>query len=144
MQVAGLITAGLGTLFSTVSQIQQARGQAESDEAAGKAAVESARQEEFSDRRRSAQIIAKQQAGAAASGLDIDSGTPLELMMDSAFNAELNALKIRKQGEYDKAFYKDRARSSRRAIPGIAFQGLTSLGGMGMAYGAGQSRLKGP
>src|SRR5688572_29199298 len=105
MWVAAAV-AIVGTIVSTISDVQQAGAEADQNEALAKQEIQAARHEEFVDRRKSDQIIAKQQAGAAAAGLDISSGTPLELLMNSAFNAELNALKIRKQGQYRAAFYK--------------------------------------
>ena len=125
MAVVAAVAAVAAAVVGTVSEISAAKASADQDEALAKQAVGAARTEEFADRRRSTQVIAKQQAGASAAGLDIDSGTPLELMMDSAFNAELNALQIRKKGEMESTFYKNRARQSKGSIPGIAFQGLT-------------------
>lgn len=125
----------IGTTLETISGINQARASAAQDRALAKQSIEAARQEEFADRRRSEQIIAKQRAGAAAAGLDVDSGTPLELAMESIFNAELNALQIRKQGEREAAFFKNRAKQTRSQIPGIAVTGLTKLASQGLQSG---------
>jgi hypothetical protein len=119
-----------GTIFSTVSSIAQASSQASQDRELARQRMAQARADEFASRRESDKLIAKQQAGAAAAGLE-QSGTPLELQLDSAFNAELNALNIRKQGEYDAAFYKTRARRTKAQIPGLIFKGATELAGPG-------------
>lgn len=112
--------------INTASQISQASASAAQDESLAKSAIRRARSDEFANRRNSAKVIAKQQAGAAAAGLDIGSGTPLELLMDSAYNAELNALNIRKAGQFESDYYKTRARRSKASIPGLAFGGLLS------------------
>lgn len=118
---------GLGaTALGTISQIGQGIASANQDKDLAKSAIEAARLDEQADRRRSAEVMAKQQAGAAAAGLDIGSGTPLELLMDSAFKAEMNALNIRRAGRMESDFYKTRAKRTKAALPGIAFQGLAS------------------
>jgi hypothetical protein len=127
------LAQGVGTVLSTVSGIFQASSQASQDKELAKQRMAQARADEFASRRESDKLLAKQQAGAAAAGLE-QSGTPLELQLDSAFNAELNALNIRKQGEYDAAFYKTRARRTKAQIPGLIFQGATSLAGQGFNF----------
>lgn len=133
MQAIPAIISIIGTTIQTVSQVQQANAEAAQDRSLAKQEIGFARTEEDINRRRSAQIIAKQQAGAAAAGLDIGSGTPLALLMDSAFNAEMNALQIRKRGEMSATFYKNRARQVKAQIPGLIFQGVTSAIGKGVS-----------
>jgi hypothetical protein len=137
------LAQGVGTVLSTVSGIFQASASASQDKELAKQRMAQARADEFASRRESDKLIAKQQAGAAAAGLE-QSGTPLELQLDSAFNAELNALNIRKQGEYDAAFYKTRARRTKAQIPGLIFGGLTSLAGQGAKGFGSSSKSKNP
>jgi hypothetical protein len=112
------------TVLQTTSQVQSAQAQGAQASDLARAAMSQARQEEFIDRRKSTAIIAKQKAAGAAAGLDIASGTPNELLLDSAYNAELNALNIRKQGRFNSDYYKTMARRSKAQIPGMIFGGL--------------------
>lgn len=127
-------TSAVATVASTVSATQQASAQSKADRDAAQQSIAAAQLDESADRRRSSQIIAKQQATAAASGLDISSGTPLELEMNSAFNAEMNALKIRQQGVMDKNYYMNRSRQARAQVPGLLFQGIGSLASQYATY----------
>lgn len=135
--------AAVATVASTASQIQQNAAQANADTAMGRAAIQEAAYEEQADRRKSAAIIAKQEAGAAAAGLDVGSGTPLELKLDSAFNAEMNALQIRKSGQYKKFAYKSRAAGLRAQTPGLIFSGISNLAANYLTYG-GSTALRTP
>jgi hypothetical protein len=120
-------TSAVATVASTVSSANQAGAQSRADRDAAQESINAAHLDESVDRRRSAQIIAKQQATAAASGLDISSGTPLELKLDSSFNAEMNALAIRQKGITDKNYYLNRSRQARAQIPGMLFEGVGKL-----------------
>lgn len=125
------------TVLSTASQVQGASAAAAQGNELAKQAISQARQDEFTNRRQSTAVIAKQRATMAAAGLEIDSGTPLELTLDSAYNAELNALNIRKQGEYNANYYRTQARRSKAQIPGMIFGGLLK------GYGD-YTKMKGP
>ena len=127
MEWLPIIAQGTGIALETISGINQARDSAEQDKALAKQSIEAARMDEFADRRRSEKIISKAIATAAAANLDIDSGTVKELTLESLFNAELNALQIRKQGEREAAFFKNRAKQTESQIFGIAATGLTKL-----------------
>jgi hypothetical protein len=124
-------------VISTGAQVGQNVASADQANTLANAALATARQEDFVDRRRSTALIAKQKAAGAAAGLDISSGTPNELLLDSAYNAELNALNIRKQGRFNADYYKTQARRSKAQIPGMIFGGLLS------GYGN-YAKLKGP
>jgi hypothetical protein len=130
--------ANIGSqVLQTGAQVGQNVGSANQANTLANAALSQARQEEFVDRRRSTALIAKQKAAGAAAGLDIASGTPNELLLDSAYNAELNALNIRKQGRFNADYYKTQARRSKAQIPGMIFGGLLS------GYGN-YAKMKGP
>jgi hypothetical protein len=75
-------------------------------------------------RRQATQILAKQQAIGAASGVDIATGSPLELALNTAFEAERNALNIRQTGRY-----KRQAKLYEADL--YAFEGVSSGLGMG-------------
>ena len=179
LAAAGVALAAIGTAASTVALIQSSRTQAAVAEAQAKAGEvqatniediselesearireaagikESAEFEERKSRRRSQQLIAKQRAIGAASGIDISSGSPLFMELDSTRQAEIEALNIRRSGEISstgKEFEANLGRFSsasaasstrfqsginifnaqaiRRQIPWIAIGGAAKIGG---------------
>lgn len=131
LATAAQIAAAAATAASTLSQTQQARASADQDRQNAEAIIQGARYDEEQERRRGRAVVAKQKAQFAAGGFDVDSGTPLELMMDSAFNAELNALNVKKQAAFDAQFYKTRARRTRAQVPGLIFEGVAKTGAQG-------------
>lgn len=125
---AGLGLSVVGLIGQTLSGIQAARGQAAAAEAEAESIRESARFDEAQSRRRSAQIIAKQRAIGAASGIDPSTGTPLLLELDNARQAELEAQAIRTGAQNRVASRKFEARLARGRIPGIALSGVAKTG----------------
>lgn len=91
LQVVG--QAGSMVAGSQASEANIRAARAEADQAIFNAGIE-----EKASRRRATQILAKQRAIGAASGLDTSSGSPLEIMLDSARQAEEEALTIRMGG----------------------------------------------
>ncbi len=100
--------------------------------AAAEAEAESLRQqagfEERESRQRARRVIAKGRAVGAASGVDIGSGSPLLLELDSAREAELEAQAIRASGANRVAGKRFESRLARGRIPGVIFGG-TARGG---------------
>lgn len=123
LQVVG--QAGSAVAGSQASSANQRFAKVEAQQAIINAGIE-----ERQSRRRAAQILSKQQAIAAASGLDTSSGTPLEVMLDSARQAEEEALLIRAGGEAKARAIKagaalESSRASSAAFGGLAGAGLT-------------------
>ena len=110
----------------------QASAQSRAQRDLAKAQLQEARQAEAADRDRSRRIIAQQRAEFAAAGWDVDTGTPLEAALNSAYDAEYNALQIRKQGLLDRNYSLNAARQARGQIPGIIFSGVTKAVGSGL------------
>ena len=126
------VTAAAATVASTVSQTQQATASAQQDKNQAAEIIHAARYDEELERMRGRQVVAKQKAKFAAAGFDPDSGTPLELMMDSAFNSELEALNVKRQAAFDANFLKTRARRTKAQIPGLIFQGVAGSAGQAL------------
>lgn len=95
---AGGIGTGLalgGTALSALSGVRSAEAGRQAAKAEAKQAEISAGIEERQARRRAAEIIGKQQNIAAGAGLSTTTGSPLEFMLDSAREAEIEAQNIR-------------------------------------------------
>lgn len=122
----GLSLAGIGG--KTISDIQASRGQARAARAEARSLRESAVFEEGQFRKRAAQLLARQRAIGAASGVDISSGSPLTMMLDTAREAELEALSIRRSGEIGAEGKKLESRLARAKIPGQLFAGAAKTG----------------
>lgn len=99
-----------------------------------KQAIVNARFEEQQSRRQAQRILAKQRAIGAASGIDTSSGSFLELMLDSAREAEEEALTIRQGGriQANQARYAGAVAKSRAL--GDTLGGFGRLGGAVTAH----------
>lgn len=128
MAQLGLILGAIGTIGQVVTGIASASRNARAATEEGKAEMAQARTAEEQSRRRSAMIMGKQQAQAAAAGLDTTTGTPLDIALDSAQQAELEALNIRYQGKLAKYGKDQQAAGYRAQIPGYIFGGAANLG----------------
>lgn len=131
--IAGVIIAVISAALSTFMAVRNSQQQAklakavqeQKDEEAA-AAQSQAAFDEKQQRRRNALLIAKQNAIFAASGVDTTEGTPLFTAIDSAQQAELDALNIRTQGQRQTAglrFESSIAKFRRhQALSGIPFE----------------------
>lgn len=135
---AGMIV--LGSVGTMLSGISQANAQAKGAKSEAKSIVEQAAFQEQQSRRQSALAIGKQVATGAASGVDITSGSPLFMELDSIRQAELDALNIRHQGALGAASKKFEARMAKARIPGIIMGGIAGAGG-GLTAGGSNSVL---
>ncbi len=122
--VAGLV----GAAGSTLSGIQASRGQAKAADAEAKSLREQAAFDERESRQRARRVIAKGRAVGAASGVDIGSGSPLLLELESAREAELEAQAIRAGGRNRVAGKKFESRLARGRIPGQIAGGVFKAG----------------
>lgn len=121
MEYAGIILQGLGAVTSVVGAFNQAGREDEAAKSELVAGAENARAE----RRRGAQIVAKQKAAAGAAGADINIGTPLELALVSAAEAERNAQHALITGRG--RFHQRRAEAQGTRARGIG----SAIGGLG-------------
>ena len=113
---------------STLSSVQASRGQAKAAEAEAKSLREQAAFDERESRQRARRVIAKGRAVGAASGVDIGSGSPLLLELESAREAELEAQAIRAGGLNRVAGKKFESRLARGRIPGQIAGGVFKAG----------------
>jgi hypothetical protein len=127
--VAAVAVAVIGTGLSTYAASEQAAAQrkaAKREQKFREQEAESIRQaaeyEERQFRRRVGILIGKQTAELAALGVDPASGSPLILALDTARQAELEALNVRRSGaqaasarEFEASLASQRARSLRYA-----------------------------
>lgn len=99
-----------------------------------------------------AQLKGRQLAAAAANGVDVGFGSPLDAMIDTAALGELDALTIRRNAARESYDYEVQAvngmadaslqnmNSRSQLIGGYLDAGGTVLGGLGNAYGDYQKR----
>ena len=99
-------------------------------------ATHKAKIEEGVYRANAARDLARQEAVSAASGVDISSGTPMDILLESAYNMERNAQLIKYGGQIATANAKAQADAYRRRTPWIYAKGVSNLITSGMsAYG---------
>lgn len=141
-----MLAAGLsvvGAIGGMLSSIQQVNAQAKGAKFEAKSIEEQAAFTERQSRRQSALAIGKQVATGAASGVDITSGSPLFMELDSVRQAELEALNIRHQGALGAASKRFEARMAKAQIPGIIIGGISKAAGGFAGSTSGQSVLSG-
>lgn len=93
----GSALAAAGAVTSAVGAIQSGNAQQKMGEYNAAAALATAQSQEQLQRRQSQRILSQGRANAAANGLEMD-GSPLEVMAQSAADAEMDALSIRYGG----------------------------------------------
>jgi hypothetical protein len=125
------LAQGVGTVLSTVSGIFQASSQASQDKELAKQHMAQAQADAAEGERQDLKTAAKIEAGGAAAGL-LGTGTIEEILKEAYRVTGLNKARKLKQGEYDAAFYKTRAKRTKAQIPGLIFKGATELAGPGM------------
>ena len=96
---------------------------------------------ERNQRSETAQLIAKQRAGLGASGLDMNSGSSLDIQADAAMMGELDALTVRNNFEREAWGYRQQAQNFQNSAA-MASSTAKNAGTAGM-IGAGASLLGG-
>lgn len=109
LAVTGTVLAATGTAIGAASAHQNAQYQAsmaQSNALAAQREADYARQQaaynENLQREQAAKVRGAQRAAIGASGLDF-SGSPLDLLEETAFQSEIEAQQIRRQGEFSAA-----------------------------------------
>jgi len=123
------IVSGIGSAVSTIGGVQRASATASSADYEAKQIQQQTNIAVANERQKNKEILSKQQAIAAASGVETTSGSPLEIALDSAYQGEMNALRIGYTGESQRQAAKYKARLARSQIPGIIGGNLISFGG---------------
>lgn len=114
MQVLGGMKAAKGAKQEAAGARQQAEAQAQAAEYNAKAASYEAMSEESRRRRESERQMGSIRAGRAKSGATM-SGSALQVLADSAMEAEIDALSARWSGENQASLYRREAAGHKQA-----------------------------
>ncbi|MDR8090368.1 hypothetical protein [Burkholderia gladioli] len=120
LALTGAAVAGAGALMSGINQSNQYGQQADAldrnaalaDAQAGQVFAQGVQREE-TQRAQAGQQLGAQRAAVAESGFDPNSGSALDVQVQSARNAELDALQTRYQGILQGTSLEDSARQTR-------------------------------
>ncbi len=102
LALAGGVTSAIGTYGAGKAQADAYSTNADIARIEGKQAMDETHEQERLSREKSARLMSKQRAFYGASGVDIASGSPLDVMADQAYQSEMDALNIRHMGELAK------------------------------------------
>jgi len=136
---AGAVGMGMGILGqagSTFSNVQATRTNAKGLELEAKSIEMQAAFDERQQRRLNKLEQGKANTIAAASGIDISSGSPLLMELDRVKQGEIEALSIRRAGAMGAASKRFAARMERRSIPWKILGGVTQSGSILSQYAA--------
>lgn len=114
----GSILQAIGALGSLQAANNQAIGQSRAAKTTAKTIQQQSAFDEAQARRRASLSMGSMVATSAATGVDITSGSPLFMELDSAKQAELDAMNIRRQGNLAASAKRFEARMARAQIPG--------------------------
>jgi len=133
VEIAILGTMAAGTVVSAAGAIQSSQAQAAAIEYRGEMTRRQAEYAEERQRERTKSLLSSQRTGYAKAGVSIE-GTPLEVMTQTAEDAELDALAIRYGGQTAQQSARFEAGSVRTAGKYRAVSNLlTGAGQTGMA-----------
>lgn len=145
----GLVTTGLSTAFSVYSGIQEGKAAKSTAEYNARVAENEAQttrntatEQENIQRQKVAQVLGTQRAQLGAAGIELGSGSALQMQTDTIDLGEVDALRIRSQGD-DK--YRSLMESANLStiqgnnayISGLAKAGGSLLSGVGSVLGTG-------
>lgn len=122
LQTAGQALSGIGSLVSGF-------GQAASYEQNAKLARQQAQYNANQKRRETSALLSRQRAAYGASGVQVNTGSPVDFIAETAEQGEMDALMMLYGGEAEASMMQSRARQSR--LGGILGAGtsLLSMGG---------------
>jgi len=124
----------LGSIGSTIANVQASDVQAKALDAEARSVKAQTEFEEEQQRRKNRLLLGQANAQAAASGIDISSGSPLLLELDRVKQTEIEALNIRRSGENKVAALNFQRRLVRRQIPFQILGGLAQGGSILSSY----------
>lgn len=99
--VAGLVASAVGTAVSTVGQVKAGNAAQRAGDYNAQVATEEAQSQEATQRHTDLVTLSRSKAVAGASGVDASSGSPLDVMAESARQSEITAMNIRRGGVLD-------------------------------------------
>jgi len=111
--IIGTVVAAGGAIYSANAQQNESRYNRQVAERNATIVQQQAAVSEAAARRDARRAIGKAEAGYGASGVVGSEGSPLEVLQDSATEAELDALTIRYNGELGAMGYRDDATMAR-------------------------------
>lgn len=118
----------IGTIGSLASSLMSNNANASAAQAQASAAQRKAKIDESNYRYEARHTLGKQAAMLGASGVSGSSGTPMDVMLESAYNAELNARRIGYGGRLEASGYRADASRSRGRNFGVIGGGLADAG----------------
>jgi hypothetical protein len=122
--LAGSIGSGVMQAQAGADALSAAKGDAKRLEAIGR--------EEANDRRRATRrLIGRQKVAYAGSGIEIGTGTPLDVLADTVAEEELAALRVEQARREQARSLRYQGRAAKRSADASAFG--TILGGVGQA-----------
>lgn len=136
MQAVGMGMQMAGTAGGTIAKVQEADLTAKSLQSEARSIDQRTAFDETQQRRQNRLMLGEANAQAAASGVQITSGSALLLELDRVKQSEIEALSIRQAGKMRADSLRYGARLARRSIP------YTILGGMLQGGSAGLGALK--
>lgn len=139
-QAIPMIMQGVGTAGGTIAKVQEADLTAKGLQAEARSIEAQAAFDETQQRRKNRLILGEANAQAAASGVQVTSGSPLLLELDRVKQAEIEALSIRRAGSIQAEGRRYGARLARRSIPWTILGGMMQAGSgamKGMPVGGG-------
>lgn len=142
VSVYGQIQAGKARKEQAYQEAEVARKNAVIAKQNAKEAREAGHREEARQRLKTSQLIGKQRAAIGANGVLVDSGSSLDVQLDTAMMGELDALTIRRNAErkavnyerqseglYDQAGYSEKAGDRAETAGWIGGAGTLLSGG---------------
>lgn len=126
--MAFLVLSMASTAMQTASQIQTQRANAAAADVEAKQTAQTQQMEMQAERQRNREQLSKAVAITAGSGVGTTTGTPLENALNSAFEGEMNALRIGYGYEQKRQVAKFQRDYYRSTIPNIAIQGGLKMG----------------
>lgn len=126
----GAVTQGVGLIGQVVGGVQANNYNATVTKQKAAAAQQRFDIEERQIRARARQDLGKAENLIGASGLSGSSGTPLDLLIESAYRGELNAMNARNGGQLESTTLKNQASLYKSRNFGTIFGGLGEAGGI--------------
>jgi hypothetical protein len=132
LAIIGLGLAAAGTATSVVGQVKAGNAAQQAGEFNANVATEQATIKENQQRLADQRVLSTARANAGASGVEGTSGSPLDVMAESARQAEMNALIIRRGGVLD-AYAQRKAGNQAQSAARIGAVGSLLTGGASIA-----------
>lgn len=107
--IAGTVVSVMGQMQAAESQAKMSEYQAKQSRIVAEDALKRGVAEEQAQRRKTAALESRQRAVLAASNVDIGSGSPLQILSDTAMLGELDAQTIRNNSEREAAQHRAQA-----------------------------------